>query len=228
MTIFVHLFIRSVIPKVTMTIFNNIWHQISYLVYFLPSWTRNFNIHVFMDTGHNTLLLKLKVIASSNLTILLTQMKHSPGLMGMASTFFLKCHFNVTCLIVCVIFKFLKCQLTYGFFFDKSHYMSKFKLCVSMDVHFYFVQVFARQKPKTCKNFVKHIHYSHLQVLVVLQNKSHWINMMKLAKIVEHANKTIGNPHVSKTALAYSKIFKLCSFGSPNTRMQVRVWVSLK
>ena len=27
-------------------------------------------------------------------------------------------------------FKFLKCQLMYGFFFDKSYYMSKFILCV--------------------------------------------------------------------------------------------------
>ena len=55
-------------------------------------------------------------------------------------------------------FKFLKFQLTYGFFLDKSHYMSKFKLCVSIDVHFIFVQVFVCQMPKTCKNFVKHIH----------------------------------------------------------------------
>jgi hypothetical protein len=32
---------------------------------------------------------------------------------------------------------------------------------VSIDVHFFFVEVFACQKRKTCKNFVKHIHCSH-------------------------------------------------------------------
>ena len=74
----------------------------------------------------------------------------------LTSTFLLKCHFNVTCPVVCVI---SKCQLTYGFFLDKSHYMSKFELCVSIDVHFIFVQVFTCQMPKTCKNFVKHIHW---------------------------------------------------------------------
>jgi hypothetical protein len=54
-------------------------------------------------------------------------------------------------------FKFLKCQLTCGFILDKSHYMSKSKLCVSIDVHFIFVQVFACQNAKTCNFFlVKH------------------------------------------------------------------------
>ena len=41
--------------------------------------------------------------------------------------------------------------------------------------------------------------------------------MMNLAKIIEHANKTIRKPHVPKTTLAYSNIFELCSFGLPNT-----------
>jgi hypothetical protein len=45
-------------------------------------------------------------------------------------------------------FRFLKCQLMCGFFFDKSHYMSKYKLCVSIDMHFIFVQVFACQTQK--------------------------------------------------------------------------------
>ena len=44
-------------------------------------------------------------------------------------------------------------------FLHMSHYMSKFKLCVSIDVHFLFVQVFACQMSKTSKNFVKHIYW---------------------------------------------------------------------
>ena len=55
-------------------------------------------------------------------------------------------------------FQFLVCQLTCDFFLHKSQYVSTFKICVSIDVHLFFVQVFACQKRKTCKNFVKHMH----------------------------------------------------------------------
>ena len=55
-------------------------------------------------------------------------------------------------------FQFLACLLTHVFFLHKSKYVSISKLCVSIDVHSYLVQIFACQKKKTCKNFVKHIH----------------------------------------------------------------------
>jgi hypothetical protein len=44
---------------------------------------------------------------------------------------------------------------TCGFLLHKSHYMSKSKLCMSIDMHFNFVPVFVCQISKTCKNFVK-------------------------------------------------------------------------
>jgi hypothetical protein len=51
--------------------------------------------------------------------------------------FFLKCCRNVTCLIVCAI-SIGKVSIDVWFFFlHKSHYMSKSKLCVSIDMHFY-------------------------------------------------------------------------------------------
>ena len=40
-------------------------------------------------------------------------------------------------------FKSLKCQLMCGFFLDKSHYMSKPKLCMSIDMYFYFCASFS-------------------------------------------------------------------------------------
>ena len=72
-------------------------------------------------------------------------------------------------------FQFLVCQLTCGFFLHKSRYVSISRLCMSIDVHFVFVQVFACQKRETCKNFVKHIHclpraldrFEELEVLTV-------------------------------------------------------------
>ena len=36
-----------------------------------------------------------------------------------------------------------------GFFLDKSHYISKFKLCVSIDVHSIFVPVKCQKPAKT-------------------------------------------------------------------------------
>ena len=48
--------------------------------------------------------------------------------------------------------------------------MSKFKLCMSSDVHFIFVQVFACQMPKTCINFVKHIHWPTMPICIPPSN----------------------------------------------------------
>ena len=71
----------------------------------------------------------------------------------LTSTFSFKCHLNVICLIVRVI-SFCEASIDVSFFFlHKSHYVSKSKLCVSIDVHFIFVRVFACQISKTCKFF---------------------------------------------------------------------------
>ena len=40
-------------------------------------------------------------------------------------------------------------------------------MCVSIDVHLFFVQVFACQKRNTCKNFVKHIHSRPPRTLIL-------------------------------------------------------------
>ena len=48
-----------------------------------------------------------------------------------------------------------KCQLKCGIFLHESHYMSNSTSCISNDMHFIFMQVFACQMSKTCKNFVK-------------------------------------------------------------------------
>ena len=53
-------------------------------------------------------------------------------------------------------FKILKCQLTYDFFLDKSHYMSKLKLCVSIDVHlilYKFLSVKCQNLQKLCQTY---------------------------------------------------------------------------
>ena len=57
-------------------------------------------------------------------------------------------------------FQILKCQLTCGLFLHKSLYITKSKLCVSIDVQSIFVQVFVCQMSKTCKSFVKNTHCS--------------------------------------------------------------------
>ena len=70
----------------------------------------------------------------------------------------LKCHLNVTCLVVCVI-SISKVLIDIWFFSSQViHYMSKSKLCVSIDMHFIFVQVFVCQMPKTCNNSIKNTH----------------------------------------------------------------------
>ena len=54
------------------------------------------------------------------------------------------------------------CQLTRGFFLHKSHYMSNSKLCMSSKHAFYFFAcyaIFACRMSKTCKIFVKNIHW---------------------------------------------------------------------
>jgi len=76
------------------------------------------------------------------------------------SQFFLRCHLNVTCLLVCVI-SISKVSINVWFFLHNSHYMSKSKLCVSIDVQFIYVQVFACQMSKTCNIFVKTTHWPH-------------------------------------------------------------------
>ena len=76
--------------------------------------------------------------------------------------FLLKCHHNVTCLVV---HDMSICKVSIdmcGFFPPKSHYMSKSKSCVSIAMQLIFVQVFECQIAKTCKNFVKHTHCSHI------------------------------------------------------------------
>ena len=101
--------------------------------------------------------------------------------------------------------------------------------CVCQLTCILFLDKFLRVKGQKLAKTLSNIYIAHTsKSWWLLQNKSHWINMMKLANIVEHANKTIRKPHVPKKALTYSKIFKLCSFGSPNTRMQLRIWLSLK
>ena len=48
-----------------------------------------------------------------------------------------------------------KCQLTCGFVLDKSHYMSKSRLCMSIDVHFVlckFLCVKCQKLAKTLSN----------------------------------------------------------------------------
>jgi len=58
------------------------------------------------------------------------------------------CHFNVYVSID-----------VWCFFLHKSHYMSKFRLCLSVDMHLIlFLRFFACQISKTCKNFVKNTH----------------------------------------------------------------------
>ena len=74
------------------------------------------------------------------------------------STFLPKCHLNVICLVVRVISVCKVLIDAWFFFLHKSHYMSISKLCMSIDMHFIFVRVFACQISKTCKNFVKKIH----------------------------------------------------------------------
>ena len=56
-------------------------------------------------------------------------------------------------------FKFWSVNWRVVFFGHKSHYMSKSKLCMSINMRFNYVQVFACQMSKTSKNFVKHTHW---------------------------------------------------------------------
>ena len=50
--------------------------------------------------------------------------------------FLLKCHFNITCLVIRVI-SISKVSIHAWFFLQKSHSMSNSKLCMSMDMHFF-------------------------------------------------------------------------------------------
>ena len=63
----------------------------------------------------------------------------------------LKCHLNVTCLIMRVI-SICKVSIDVWFFSFTSHIdMSKSKLCMPIDVQFIFVQFFVCQLSKTCR-----------------------------------------------------------------------------
>ena len=79
----------------------------------------------------------------------------SKNICQLTSTFFLKilpqchmssstCYFNFECVNWQVVI-----------FFTSHTTLSNSKLCMSIDVHFYFMQVFACQMSKPCKNFVK-------------------------------------------------------------------------
>ena len=65
--------------------------------------------------------------------------------------FLLKCHLNVTCLVIRVI-SISKASIDVWFFLlHESHYMSNSKSCMSIDVYFMLAQVFA------CQTFVKNL-----------------------------------------------------------------------
>ena len=71
----------------------------------------------------------------------------------------LKCHLNVTCLIMRVI-SICKVSIDVWFFSFTSHIdMSKSKLCMPIDVQFIFVQFFVCQLSKTCKKLVEKTHW---------------------------------------------------------------------
>jgi hypothetical protein len=73
------------------------------------------------------------------------------------------CHFNLWSVNWCV-----------GFFLHKAHYMSKFKLCMSIDVHFMFEQVIACQISKTCNFF-----YQKYTLLSSTLDKYCWVVIIK-------------------------------------------------
>ena len=50
-----------------------------------------------------------------------------------------------------MLFQFLVCQLTCAFFLHKSQYVSTSKMCVSIDVHLFFVQVLRVKTEKLAK-----------------------------------------------------------------------------
>ena len=58
-----------------------------------------------------------------------------------------------------VSFQFLECQLMSGFFLHMSHYMTNSKSCMSIYVHFIFVQVLRVKCQKVAKTLSKvHTH----------------------------------------------------------------------
>jgi hypothetical protein len=85
--------------------------------------------------------------------------------------FLLKSYLNVTCLVVRVILiSKVSIDMWFFLFFHKSHYMSKSKSCVSIDMHFIFVC----QMSKTCKNFVQNTQrclVRHIKTSYILQRQ---------------------------------------------------------
>ena len=65
-------------------------------------------------------------------------------------------------------FEFLVCQLIYVIFFSTSHSTCQLLMYVSIDVHLFFVQVFACQKRKTCKKISTIYTGAEVVVYVVL------------------------------------------------------------
>ena len=108
--------------------------------------------------------------------------------------FFLKCHFNVTRLVVRVI-SISKVSIDVWFFFlHKSHYMSKSTLCVSIDVHFIFMQVFVCQMSKICKNFVTNTHWSWNAYETCHNFWDRRVGMVLISTSPEHYTKAFDTP----------------------------------
>ena len=70
--------------------------------------------------------------------------------------FLFKCHLNITCLVEHINSN-LTCQLMSNFFFTSQHYLSKSKLCMSIDLQFFLVQVF-HVKIQKLANFLSKLH----------------------------------------------------------------------
>ena len=77
--------------------------------------------------------------------------------------FLLKCHLNVTCLVVRVVSISKASTNVWVSFLHKSHNMSKSKLCMSIDVHFIFCASFcisnAKNLQKLCQKYTLHFNF---------------------------------------------------------------------
>ena len=59
-------------------------------------------------------------------------------------------------------FQFLACQFTCVFLLHKSQYVSNSKVCMSIDLHFFFRWEFLHVKSEKLQNFVKDTYCQHL------------------------------------------------------------------
>ena len=78
---------------------------------------------------------------------------------------YLSCSFSYSSCLVIRDISIASVSTNMCFFLHKSLYVSISEMCMSIDVRLFFVQVFACQKRKTCKNFVQHIHCSNVNSL---------------------------------------------------------------